>query len=144
MKRFYVARLQIVATRVAGGAALVAAVALRVLHLEGPADLALGAVGAFLLVATVGARRVPVVAIDGQELRLRGLRAPHVFVLRRDAGLAIAKVDLYGVHVTGRSPWVEGLYARDGGRTLIVPTSKLAPEDRAEVEAELRRMIGGA
>jgi hypothetical protein len=140
MQRFYVAPLQVIGTQVAGAAALVAAIVLRVLGLGGP-HVALGLVGAFLLFATIGARKKPVIELEGEEVRLRGLREPHVFVLRRDAGLTIANVDLYGVHVRGPSPWVTGLYARDGGRTLLVPTSKLTPEDRARVEAELRRMI---
>jgi hypothetical protein len=141
VQRFYVARLQVFGAAVTGAGALVAAIVFRALAIGGPGDVGLALVGAFLLLATIGSRSKPVIELDGQEIRIRGVFEPHVHVVRREAGLAMGDVDLYGVRLTGREPWVTGLYARDGGRTLLVPTGKLSPEDRDAVEAALRRMI---
>ncbi len=139
--RFHVARLHVVGAAIAGAAALVAAVVFRLIGLGGPNDVGLAVVGAVLLVSTIGARDKPAIELEGQEIRIRGFFSPHVVVLRSGAGLALGKVDLYGLRITGTEPWVEGLHARDGGRTLLVPASKLTAEDRGRLEAALRRMI---
>ena len=141
VERFYVARLQVVGAAIVGAAALVAAVVFHALGIGGSNEFALALVGVFLLLGTIGARKRAVLELEGQELRIRGFFEPHVVVLRRDVGLALGKSDLHGLRVTGPDPWVEGLYARDGGRTLLVPASKLTAEDRAKLEVAVRRRI---